>query len=219
MTSTARTTRAASASAARCRPARRASSSARRLRGLRRLRRESNCLSVQPLLTEFGEKTRIDQTSCNTDYSCLEDCPAFMTVEVDPQAKRAKAALDAAERAEPTWTVPAGTQSVFLTGVGGRGIVTVNQVLATAALRAGPAVELLDQIGLAQKAGPVMGHLRFAADGPLDPSNRVTPGYADAILRLRPADGRRLGQPATAHPRTHARGGLDLGDPHRAGGL
>mgnify|MGYP001024824560 FL=1 len=165
---------------------------------------KSNCLSVQQLLTEFGEKTRIDQTSCNTDYSCLEgDCPAFMTVEVDPQAKRAKAALPTPPSVpEPTWTVPAGTQSVFLTGVGGTGIVTVNQVLATAALRAGYAVELLDQIGLAQKAGPVMGHLRFAADGPLDPSNRVTPGHADAILAfdlLTAADSGNLRYGSPAH--------------------
>ncbi len=146
---------------------------------------KSNCLSVQPLPTEFGDKTRIDQTTCNTDYSCLAgDCPAFMTVEVDPAAGRARRTdlPTPPDVPEPTWSVPVGTQSVLLTGVGGTGIVTVNQVLATAALRAGYAVELLDQIGLAQKAGPVIGHLRYAADGPVEPSNRVTTGHADAIL-------------------------------------
>lgn len=145
---------------------------------------KSNCLSVQPFPTEFGDKTRIDQTSCNTDYSCLEgDCPAFMTVEIDPDAKKRRTDLPTPPTvADPTWDVATGTQSVLLTGVGGTGIVTVNQVLATAALRAGYAVELLDQIGLAQKAGPVIGHLRFAPEGPLDPSNRVSPGRADAFL-------------------------------------
>lgn len=103
---------------------------------------------------------------------------------------------------ELTWTVPAGTQSVFLTGVGGTGIVTVNQVLATAALRAGYAVELLDQIGLAQKAGPVMGHPALRRGRPARPSNRVTPGHADAILAfdlLTAADSGNLRYGSPAH--------------------
>jgi indolepyruvate ferredoxin oxidoreductase len=71
----------------------------------------------------------------------------------------------------------------------------VNQVLATAALRAGYDVESLDQIGLSQKAGPVVSHLRFAA-GTLDPSNRLTPASADCIVAfdlLTAADTKNLG--------------------------
>ena len=146
---------------------------------------QSNCLSVQPVDTEFGDKTRIDQSTCNTDYSCLlGDCPAFMTVAVPERPPRAQTSTPP-ELPDPAWMregAPAGTQNVLLAGVGGTGIVTVNQVLATAALRAGYAVDLLDQIGLSQKAGPVVGHLRFRADGPIEPSNRITPGRADAIL-------------------------------------
>ncbi|MEV6428854.1 indolepyruvate ferredoxin oxidoreductase family protein [Nocardia sp. NPDC051463] len=147
---------------------------------------KSNCLSVQPVDTEFGRKTTIDQTSCNTDYSCMDgDCPSFVTVELPESTKAKKRA--ATERAEPPMlpelqdATPTTTQNVFLAGIGGTGIVTVNQVLATAALRAGYEVASLDQIGLSQKAGPVVSHLRFAF-GELEPANRLTPGSADCIV-------------------------------------
>ncbi|MEU8894796.1 indolepyruvate ferredoxin oxidoreductase family protein [Nocardia sp. NPDC048505] len=148
---------------------------------------KSNCLSVQPVDTEFGRKTRIDQTSCNTDYTCMDgDCPSFVTVELpDPaqaKAKRAKPRHPEPPALRPLpHTAPATTQNVFLAGIGGTGIVTVNQVLATAALRAGYEVASLDQIGLSQKAGPVVSHLRFVA-GELEPANRLTPGSADCIV-------------------------------------
>ena len=151
---------------------------------------KSNCLSVQPVDTEYGRKTRIEQTSCNTDYSCLDgDCPSFVTVETAPKGRtKAKKPAKKGYPAPPTIAPNAvaeqpvtTTQNVFMVGIGGTGIVTVNQVLATAALRAGYGVESLDQTGLSQKAGPVVGHLRFAA-GDLEPANRLTPGSADCFL-------------------------------------
>jgi len=139
---------------------------------------KSNCLSVQPVETELGRKTRIDQTSCNTDYSCLDgDCPSFLTVQV-ASTKQAKRIIgDPPSVSDPL--LPKGAD-VFLAGVGGTGIVTVNQLLATAALRcdlSSTGLSGLDQVGLSQKAGPVTSHLRVGDRGP---ANRVA--RADLVL-------------------------------------
>ena len=144
---------------------------------------KSNCLSVQPVETELGRKTRIDQTGCNTDYTCVEgECPSFIKVQTDPTAKAERRQTPAPPQVpDPAYPPLERTHSVFMAGIGGTGIVTVNQVLATAALRAGFGVESLDQVGMSQKAGPVTGHLRFAP-GSVEPSNRVTPGSADTLL-------------------------------------
>ncbi|CAM2894313.1 indolepyruvate ferredoxin oxidoreductase family protein [Skermania piniformis] len=145
---------------------------------------KSNCLSVQPVQTEFGRKTRIEQNSCNTDYSCLDgDCPAFATVELtDPPTAPTRSAPEPPTVAEPAGPADlSATVNVLLAGIGGTGIVTVNQVLATAALRAGYDVASLDQTGLSQKAGPVVSHLRFGP-APVQPANRLTPGSADCLL-------------------------------------
>jgi indolepyruvate ferredoxin oxidoreductase len=141
---------------------------------------KSNCLSVHPVDTELGRKTRIDQTSCNTDYSCLlGDCPSFLTVEVGSEKVVRRPAPEPPPVADP---VLATAADVFLAGIGGTGIVTVNQLLATAGLRSNldtTGLSGLDQVGLSQKAGPVTSHLRVGDRGP---ANRVGHGTADVFL-------------------------------------
>jgi indolepyruvate ferredoxin oxidoreductase len=158
---------------------------------------QSNCLSVQPVETEYGRKTRIDQTSCNTDYTCLKgDCPSFVTVQVPVGAKAASTRKAPRTRPEPPavpdvpWSAPVGTVDLFLAGIGGTGIVTVNQVLGSAAVRDGLAVHGVDQTGMSQKAGPVTSHLRVAAaaDG-LAPANRVGSAQAHCYLAFDPLVG------------------------------
>lgn len=144
---------------------------------------KSNCLSVQPIDTEFGRKTTIDQSSCNTDYSCLEgDCPSFVTVEVPDDAKVVRPEAPKPPLvSDPEHAPLTGTHNIFLAGIGGTGIVTVNQVLGMAALRSNLHVEGLDQTGLSQKAGPVTSHLRLSTE-PSASSNRISPSSADCIL-------------------------------------
>ena len=127
---------------------------------------KSNCLSVQPVDTPYGRKTRIHQTSCNFDFSCLQgDCPAFATVSVDSQPDGgAISAIDpdavsVDDLPDPAPLVDADEFNVRISGIGGTGVVTLSQVLGTAAMLDGAEVRGLDQTGLSQKAGPVVSDL------------------------------------------------------------
>lgn len=148
----------------------------------------SNCLSVTPVETEFGRKTRIHQASCNKDYSCLDgDCPAFLTVE---PGRVPSDGTRRSERVEPLGTetlpvpptvVDSEAFTVRLAGIGGTGVTTVSQVLATAALVAGRHVRGLDQTGLAQKGGAVVSDVKISRE-PQDAAGRAAEGECDLYL-------------------------------------
>ena len=147
----------------------------------------SNCLSVQPFDTPFGRKTTIDQDSCNIDLSCLEgDCPAFVTITRPKRARRKRASAPA-DLPVPATPIPAPPESagadvnIHITGIGGTGVVTTAQLIGTAAMLDGSNVQGLDQIGLSQKAGPVVSDLRITRHG-RSGSNRLGDRQADLLL-------------------------------------
>jgi indolepyruvate ferredoxin oxidoreductase len=155
--------------------------------------RVSNCLSVLPVETEFGERREIHQSSCNKDFSCLEgDCPSFLTiVPAGPGATAAapgagagadRPSLPAGELPEPAVAPVDGRYSVYTTGIGGTGIVTANRLLAHAALAAGYAVQGVDQTGLSQKAGAVVSHLHVGRSDADITTASVLDGGADLYL-------------------------------------
>ncbi|HEX6513840.1 MAG TPA: indolepyruvate ferredoxin oxidoreductase family protein, partial [Chloroflexota bacterium] len=122
---------------------------------------KSNCMSLQRVETEFGQKTEVHQSSCNQDYFCLEgDCPSFITLEAPDMAGPAKPAtpdLEADELPEPTRKVTLDMPyHIYTPGVGGTGVLTLNALLAFAAWMDGRRVLSYDQTGAAQKWGPVL---------------------------------------------------------------
>ena len=144
----------------------------------------SNCLSVQPIDTPLGRKTTIDQESCNLDASCLHgDCPAFMTVEPGSDHGRLESGgpmPDVTALGDPPDPITAAAR-IRLAGIGGTGVVTVAQILATAAMFDGWETHGLDQTGLSQKAGPVVSDIVLTRPGDRS-SNLVGAAQADVIL-------------------------------------
>jgi len=148
----------------------------------------SNCMSLHPVETEFGLKTRIHQSSCNQDYACLDgDCPSFMTVEVEAGTgltPKKPPVLEATATPEPDNKVAIhGSYSIYVPGVGGTGVVTVNALLCYAALMEGKKLLNLDQTGLAQKGGAVLSNM-VITEGDTVASNKVGMGAADLYLVL-----------------------------------
>jgi indolepyruvate ferredoxin oxidoreductase len=148
--------------------------------------RQSNCMSLYPVETEYGQKTRIHQSSCNKDYSCaLGDCPSFITVQLKPgtgQKKRAVPELPETAVGEPASKVAAGEgYAILAPGIGGTGVVTINALLATAAWLDGVSAITLDQTGLAQKGGAVLSSV-ILSDKPVEAAAKVGYGNADLIL-------------------------------------
>jgi len=150
---------------------------------------KSNCLSVVPVETEFGRKRMIDQSTCNKDFSCVNGfCPSFVTVH-GGELKHGKTSLDDRKvpdlfEALPEPALPAVDRpyGILVTGVGGTGVVTVGALLGMAAHIEGKGVSVLDMIGLAQKGGAVVTHVRIAETPEDIHAVRLANGGAQAII-------------------------------------
>ena len=146
----------------------------------------SNCLSVEPLETEFGRKRAINQSSCNKDYSCVEGfCPSFVTVH-GGRLRKPSVAVAAADPAAglPAPAVPAldGAYDIVIAGVGGTGVVTLGQLLGMAAHLEGRASSVLDFTGLAQKGGAVLSHVRVGSSAAALYGSGIAAGGARLLL-------------------------------------
>ena len=147
--------------------------------------RTSNCLSVVPLETAFGRKREIDQSSCNKDYSCVEGfCPSFVTLE-GAKPRKSKIAADAGsfpdlpEPKEPALDEP---YNIFVTGIGGTGVVTIGALLGMASHLEGKGCAVLDMTGLAQKFGAVTSHVRISKAPEDIHAVRISAGRAHLLL-------------------------------------
>ena len=168
---------------------------------------KSNCMSLQKTATEFGPKTQIHPSSCNQDFSCLQgDCPSFATVRVRPGTGYRRPSPPELDLSLPDPPRATGALDepfhIYLPGVGGTGVISLNAMLAFAATFDGYQVVTYDQTGAAQKWGPVLSSLILvpekAAPWPalgaaLPPggdqpaaayANKVGQGRADLFLAL-----------------------------------
>jgi indolepyruvate ferredoxin oxidoreductase len=146
----------------------------------------SRCMSIEPLETELGRKRKINQSSCNKDYSCIEGfCPSFVTIsgaKLKSGTSLRTEQIDIADVPEPVPEEIDGSFAVLVSGIGGTGVVTVGQTLAVAGHLDGLFSSNLDVTGLAQKYGAVHSHVKFARDTKSLFSTRIAEGEARAIL-------------------------------------
>ena len=155
---------------------------------------QSNCVSVEPLETEFGRKRTINQSTCNKDLSCVKGfCPSFVTVEGGTFKKKTQASdpAQAAQMVQPALPEPMipamdGSYSIVVAGVGGTGVITIGQLLGMAAHIEGKGVVTQDAAGLAQKGGATWSHVILAENMDDIRTTRVSMAGADLIIGCDP---------------------------------
>ena len=156
---------------------------------------QSNCMSVEPLETEFGRKRQINQSTCNKDFSCVKGfCPSFVTIEGGELRKKSKAdrkfnPFELDEMPEPQLPVLGAQHPVWgivVAGVGGTGVITIGQLLGMAAHIEGKGIVTQDAAGLAQKGGSTWSHVLISAIPGNICTTRVGTAGADLIIGCDP---------------------------------
>ena len=155
---------------------------------------QSNCMSVEPLETEFGRKRVINQNTCNKDTSCLKGfCPSFISVEGGQLKKKTKQQSLSSQGLpallDPTLVnlkLSNQAYGIVVAGVGGTGVITIGQLLGMAAHIDGLGIVTQDAAGLAQKGGATWSHVLLAHHQDLIQTTRVSMGAADLILGCDP---------------------------------
>ena len=148
---------------------------------------QSNCLSVEPVETEFGRKRRINQSTCNLDYSCTKGfCPSFVTVEggqlKKPKKEQRGDLSTLPPLPEPVLPNADRAWGIVVGGVGGTGVITIGQLLGMAAHMEGKGVVTQDAGGLAQKGGATWSHVQIANSASAIHTTKVDMAQADLVI-------------------------------------
>ncbi|MDD4945096.1 MAG: indolepyruvate ferredoxin oxidoreductase family protein, partial [Rhodoferax sp.] len=148
---------------------------------------QSNCLSIEPLETEFGRKRTINQSSCNKDFSCVKGfCPSFVTVkggQLKKPKKDQQGSLEALPALpEPVLPATDAAWGMVVGGVGGTGVITIGQLLGMAAHLDGKGVVTQDAGGLAQKGGATWSFVQVANTAEAIYTSKVDTARADLVM-------------------------------------
>ena len=156
---------------------------------------QSNCISVEPLETNFGRKRQINQSTCNKDVSCVKGfCPSFVTVEGGSLRKKKGAVPASAQQVDILPAPPIadlamahdGVWGLVVAGVGGTGVITIGQLLGVAAHMEGKGIVTQDAGGLAQKGGATWSHVLIGQTQDAIRTTRVGMACADLVIGCDP---------------------------------
>ena len=163
---------------------------------------QSNCLSVEPLETEFGRKRQINQSTCNKDISCVKGfCPSFVTVEGGTFKKKSTpkagsgvpSPFELGTLPEPVFAasakpgaIPGAVWGMVVCGVGGTGVITIGQLLGMAAHIEGKGIVTQDAGGLAQKGGATWSYILIGDQQDDIRTTRVAMAAADLVIGCDP---------------------------------